>query len=146
MYERYPELLAEMYAYSMAAAHVELPHFTAHHWMVSNTFAGDEGWPWIDPLGDDVCADPVDGVYYPDRPMPTLLHYCQFFRAGELGFQKRRIRKSIFDCDAPMMAEPPKDLGAVRYKNRDGTVRQRVVGVVVFGFLLDCIGATFVMI
>jgi hypothetical protein len=122
VYERYPELLAEMYAYSMAAAHEELPHFTAHHWMVSNTFANDEGWPWIDVLGDDVCQDPVNGVFYPERPFPTLLHYCQFFRAGELGFQKRRIKKSIFACDSPMMAEPPRDLGKVTYKNRDGEV------------------------
>lgn len=139
-----------MYAYSMAAAHVNLPHFTAHHWMVSNTFADDEGWPWIDPLGmlvtyvyfcfekasnlgDAVCEDPVQGVYYPDKPMPTLLHYCQFFRAGEIGFQKRRIRGEIFKCDKPMMMELPKDLGKVDYKNRDGEVS--CVGIGLFNSL-----------
>lgn len=67
MYEKYPSLLAEMYAYSMAAAHVELPHFTMHNLMVSNVHAGDEGWKWIDALGDNVCEPPVNGVFYPGK-------------------------------------------------------------------------------
>lgn len=126
VYSRYPELLAEMYAYSMAAAHEELPHFTMYHYMVSNTFVDDEGWPWVDALGSDVCqpADPVTGLYYPGRPLPTFLHYCQFFRAANIGFQKRRIRKPIFHCDKPMMMDLPLDLGKARYKNRDGEVSQ----------------------
>ena len=49
----------------MAAAHTELPHFTMHNLMVSNVHAGDEGWKWIDVLGDNVCEDPEDGVFYP---------------------------------------------------------------------------------
>eukprot|EP01038_Epipyxis_sp_PR26KG_P011460 gene11460-15352_t len=120
VYEKYPELLAEMYAYSMAAAHAELPHFTMTHYMVSNTFVDEEGWKWIDALGDNVCDPPINGIYYENRPMPTFLHHCQFFRAGELGFQKRRLKKEIFSCDSPMMMEPPLDLGKVNYKNRDG--------------------------
>ena len=35
VYEGYPELLAEMYAYSMAAAHEELPHIQLEQYMVS---------------------------------------------------------------------------------------------------------------
>ena len=65
VYTKYPSLLAEMYAYSMAAAHTELPHFTLMNLMVSNVHAGDEGWKYIDSLGDDVCVPPVDGVFYP---------------------------------------------------------------------------------
>lgn len=52
VYEGYPYLLAEMYAYSMAAAHEKLPHFQFEHFMVSNTDAGGEGWPLIDKLDD----------------------------------------------------------------------------------------------
>ena len=37
VYEHYPYLLAEMYAYSMAAAHENLPHLQLENWMVSNT-------------------------------------------------------------------------------------------------------------
>ena len=122
VYEKYPSLLAEMYAYSMAAAHTELPHFTLHNLMVSNVHAGDEGWKWIDALGDDVCEPPMDGVYYPGKLLPTVLHFCQFYRAGEVGFQKRRIKKDLFKCDQPMMMELPRDLGKINYKNRDGEV------------------------
>ena len=70
-----------MYAYSIAAAHEYLPHFTMMHYMVSNTQMRDEeGWKWVDDLGDDVCQPPVTlrpaegGVgtvertkYYPNR-------------------------------------------------------------------------------
>lgn len=123
VYSKYPELLAEMYAYSMAAAHEQLPHFTMNHYMVSNTFADDEGWAWIDSLGYDVCQPPTSqGVYYPGRPLPIFLHYCQFFRAGNIGFQKRRIRQPIFDCEKPIMMELPLDLGKSKYKNKDGEV------------------------
>ena len=54
--------------------------------------------------------------------MPTLVHYCQFFRIGELGFHKRRVEESILGCDFPLMVEPPLDIGTLRYKNRDGEI------------------------
>lgn len=122
VYSRYPELLAEMYAYSMAAAHQNLPHLTMMSYMVSNIDMDEEGWKYIDVFQDNVCEEPVDGIFYPGQSLPTVLHYCQFYRSGEFGFQKRRIRKQLFDCDKPMMAHLPMDLGKNRYKNRDGEV------------------------
>jgi len=122
VYAKYPNLLAEMYAYSMAAAHTNLPHLTMRHFMISNIDMDEEGWVYIDALGDDVCVDPVEGVYYPDHLLPNILHYCQFYRAGEIGFQKRRIKKTLFECDSSMMAGLPSNLGTLRYKNRDGEV------------------------
>lgn len=106
----------------MAAAHNNLPHLTMIHLMVSNIDVDEEGWAHVDPLKDDVCRDPVSGLFYPDHLMPTVLHYCQFYRIGEYGFQKRRLRKSIFDCNAPIMATPPLNISEVRYKNRDGEI------------------------
>jgi len=111
-----------MFAYSMAAAHEDLPHATYEHFMVSNTHMYGEGWPFVDALGDDVCIPPVDGLYYPSFPMPTFLHFCQFFRIGELGFQKRRLPKSLFQCDKPLLADTPIDLPKLDYKNRDGDI------------------------
>jgi hypothetical protein len=35
VFEEYPELLAEMYAYSMAAAHLDLRHFKVNHILLS---------------------------------------------------------------------------------------------------------------
>lgn len=57
VYEDYPFLLAEMYAYSMAAAHDELPHLQVDNYMVSSSDAGGEAWPHIDRL-PQVCIPP----------------------------------------------------------------------------------------
>ena len=85
VYEKYPELLAEMFAYSMAAAHQELPHLTLTNYMVSNTEMDEEGWDHVDKLGSNVCQPPThEGIYFPGKLLPTVLHYCQFFRAGLL--------------------------------------------------------------
>eukprot|EP01042_Synura_sphagnicola_P001000 gene1000-1128_t len=118
VYEGYPHLLAEMYAYSMGAAHERLPHLQVDHYMVSNTDAGGEGWQWVDLL-EDVCAPPQNGIYFPGKPLPTFAHHCQFYRAGEMGFQKRRIPHNIFSCESPLLLEPPVDLGFVDYKVND---------------------------
>lgn len=135
VYKRYPELLAEMYAYSLAGAHEALPHFSVMHHMISNTEVSDEGWVWVDAFYDDVCQppvissvkDPQTGIprseFYPNKNLPTLMHYCQFFRVGELGFQKRRLQQEIMRCDFPMLITPSLDLGKNKYKNRDGDVR-----------------------
>jgi peptidyl serine alpha-galactosyltransferase len=106
VYEGYPYLLAEMYAYSMAAAHEDLPHLRVDHFMVSNVEAGGEGWKWIDALGDDVCRPPVDGIYHPEHPLPTFLHYCQTYQGLRMHFQKRSIPQNIFSCESSLFPEP----------------------------------------
>ncbi|CAE7489782.1 unnamed protein product, partial [Symbiodinium microadriaticum] len=134
VYEGYPDLLAEMYAYSMAAAHNRLPHLQLDHFMVSNVDMDQgEGWQWVDALGDDTCVAPnAEGIFYPDRPMPTFVHYCQFFRAAEWGFHKRRVYGDIFSCHRPMLLDPhlphgdraPADrrITMVDFKDRDGEI------------------------
>ena len=56
--------------------------------------------------------------------LPTFLHYCQFFRAGEIGFQKRRVTSmNVFTWESDILLDLYKDysdLGTVDYKNRDG--------------------------
>lgn len=98
-----------MYAYSMAAAHEKLPHLQMENYMVSNVDSPGEGWPHIDTL-EDVCASPTNGIYQDGRPLPTVVHFCQSYRAGDLGFQKRRVPKDIFTCESPMFVEPPAKL------------------------------------
>lgn len=117
VYEHYPYLLAEMYAYSMAAAHENLPHLQFENHMVSNTEVHPgEGWQHVDAL-EDSCVPPDEhGIYFPGQNLPTVLHFCQFFRAGDYGFQKRRVPKDIFTCDAPMFKEPPADLAKAEYR------------------------------
>jgi hypothetical protein len=63
VYEGYPYLLAEMYAYSMAAAHDNLPHLQVENYMVSNVDSGGEGWPLVDVL-EDACVPPQGNSLY----------------------------------------------------------------------------------
>eukprot|EP00981_Chlorochromonas_danica_P012000 scaffold4368_cov180-Ochromonas_danica.AAC.13 len=110
VYADYPFLLAEMYAYSMAAAHEKLPHLQVNHYMISNLDSGyTEGWKWIDDL-PQVCIPAKDGVYYPDHNLPTVAHFCQSYRVGEFMFTKRRVPHNIFECDQPLFIDLPSDI------------------------------------
>jgi hypothetical protein len=131
-----------MYAYSMAAAHTNLPHVTMLNYMVSNVDMDEEGWKYIDALEDDVCEEPVNGVFYPGKPLPTVLHFCQFYRSAEIGFQKRRMRKAILECDKPLLTALPKSQGKNRYKNRDGEVSSYLFAFTV-AFFSCSIGVSF---
>lgn len=127
VHKQYPELLAEMYAYSIAAAHEELPHLQLNNLMVSNIHMGDdeEGWPLVDAL-DDVCELPTaEGIYFPGRPLPSILHFCQVYRTGTMGWAKRRPQLlDIFTCDSGLLLEPPKNLGRLNYKVVDGKMEK----------------------
>jgi hypothetical protein len=115
VFAQYPYLLAEMYAYSMAAAQEDLPHLQPVHHMVSNLDAGnDEGWAHVEAL-DDVCTPPEDGIFFPGKPLPSVLHMCQTYVAGDLGFTKRRVSHSIFSCDHDMLLDPTAALKNVEY-------------------------------
>jgi len=103
----------------MAAAHVNLPHLQMEHYMVSNTDAGGEGWPLVDKL-PDACEPPDDkGIYYPRLPMPTLLHFCQHFGAGGMGFYKGAHRDAYITCDAPPLPDVPADVGKIDFHKFD---------------------------
>lgn len=140
VYEGYPYLLAEMYAYSMGAAHQKLPHVQLWNYMVSNVDSHDEGWKWIDAL-DEVCAAPINGVFYPEHPMPTVVHYCQSYRAGEIGFMKRTAPRNMFSCESPMFKEPELGAGNLNYRVRQGKVSSHFYtqqfGCVFVLFVLD---------
>jgi peptidyl serine alpha-galactosyltransferase len=123
VYEGYPHLLAEMYAYSMAAAHEDLPHLSVDHFMVSNVQAGGEGWQWIDALGDDICQPPIDGIFYPAKPLPTFLHYCQSYHGPSLNFQKRAIPHDIFTCQSTTFPEPSQKSALRSFGNADTVTR-----------------------
>ena len=71
---QYPHLLAEMFAYCLAAAHLGLSHQTAASFMISDVGAGNqEGWRYIDNMDDaQVCARQHDV-----EALPNVLHFCQ---------------------------------------------------------------------
>ena len=110
VHAEYPYLLAEMYAYCIAAAHLKLPHQMVSTLMVSNTDTGayEEGWSLIDPIPDtNVC-----GMLNSENKSnaPNVLHYCQRYIVGRWMFAKHRVPKKYFECDRPFLDSPPLDL------------------------------------
>ncbi len=77
------------------------------NYMVSNVDAEDEGWAHVDKL-DNVCAPPDDnGIYFPGKPLPNLLHFCQRYQVGEFAFAKRRVDTNIFTCEHDLLIDIP---------------------------------------
>ena len=84
-----PYLLAEMFAYCLAAAHLKLAHQTANSFMVSDVGSGaGEGWEYIDKLPDDeVCHEKSI------EEVPNVIHFCQRYGLGQYFFGKRKLPK-----------------------------------------------------
>lgn len=114
VHAEYPYLLAEMYAYCIAAAHLELPHQRADNLMVSNTGANGEAWPFVDAIGEDVSLSmcefataPIDDKQY---PIPTVIHFCQRYVVSDFIFWKRKVKENFFECDSKPFEELPSSL------------------------------------
>jgi hypothetical protein len=109
VHDDYPHLLAEMFAYCVAAAHLKLPHQMAQGFMVSDTTSGTgEGWKLVDHFPkNQVCQVPKD-------QLPHVLHYCQRYGLGKWYIGKYRLRKDFISCESDLLMEPPIDV-AVQY-------------------------------
>ena len=103
VHAREPSIMADMWAYSMAAAHLGLEHDRVENLAISDplgvprnaraggSFKGSiEGWQWIDdayldesaPLGAQHpcrCHTPVHSTD-PSAELPTLMHYCATYK------------------------------------------------------------------
>lgn len=122
--------LSEMFAYSTAAAHLNLPHQLAHTLMVSNHVSEEEGWGYPDnSTGQEACAT-RDIPWNPDEEQfhrwgyPYVLHYCQRYYLGLYFFSKYKLTKSFLSCDHPLLKEPEIDF-AERFQTSvtpDGTL------------------------
>jgi len=114
VHEQLPSLMAEMYAYCSAAAHLGLNHQVFDHGMVSATDAAGEGWPFIDAIPEaEVCGEHVG------QKMPLVIHYCQRYIVGGWKFAKRQQPQDFFTCGSPLMKIPPPDLGTNLWKNNE---------------------------
>eukprot|EP01031_Cornospumella_fuschlensis_P028836 gene28835-34804_t len=139
VFERHTSVLADMYAYSMAAAHLELPHFTLNSYMVSN-INDEEGWAHVDALGKKVCSA-MDYVYqdirkmqsgtytgkytipeyiYPSALLPNFLHYCQPYHVGQWFFHKLRFKQSMMTCDSPLLSSLSPDIASIFHTKHAG--------------------------
>lgn len=123
VHAEYPYLLAEMFAYCIAAAHLNLPHLMVESLMVSNTDAGGEAWPFVDAIEGSVCELSMNLDTKEYAPLPNVIHFCQRYMVGDSFFAKRQMPKlpgrGFFECDSPLLDIPPLDLGeAYLYKGR----------------------------
>jgi peptidyl serine alpha-galactosyltransferase len=130
VHDQYPHLLAEMFAYSLAAAHLQLHHQTAQSFMVTDyeDDRHEEGWNDIDTIPkSDLCTSHrivrqehiINNKHPIDQPMhrantngPWVFHYCQRYSIGPYFFGKYRMARSIYkgsflNCDSPLFVEPP---------------------------------------
>lgn len=128
VHEIFEPFMCEMHAYSVAAAHLQLPHKLARGFMVSDV-ESDEEFSFVDAklTQETVCLDPPnlqvgnmmsDPVYEAQgiaiRQLPFVLHYCQRYALGRWFFSKYKLAEDIFDnCTAPMLMEPPREVATI---------------------------------
>mmetsp|Transcript_40926 Transcript_40926/g.96041 ORF Transcript_40926/g.96041 Transcript_40926/m.96041 type:complete len:548 (-) Transcript_40926:190-1833(-) len=110
VHDQLPSLMAEMFAYSWASAHLGLPHQVFHHGMISSIGAQGEGWDFVNNLEDTEICGPNLLDKNKNSPLPLTMHYCQRYFVGDYFFGKRKLPTDIFSCASEMMEVPPLDL------------------------------------
>lgn len=111
VYEQYPHLLAEMYAFCIAAAHLGLKHQLVDSLMVSNTEATGEGWPLIDQIPQNEVCDFAKSPDHSTYALPSVVHLCQRYCVGDAWFfGKRKVPANIYECSTPLFVEPPSNV------------------------------------
>lgn len=138
------DILAEMYGYCIAAAHLNLPHTLIKSYMVSSprdmvSYDDREGFNLVDRIpGEDMCNGKVfaqnlaeegsggsgggHSGFSNELRLPSVIHYCQGYKAGPSHFTKYRFPSDFFSCGVPLLVDPPTDLGSnekysFKYKN-----------------------------
>jgi hypothetical protein len=109
------DFLSEMFAYITASAYLNLPHYLASNFMVSNylTDFGYEGWEAVDSLSPNlVCpsdmmrttSTDLQPAYYDQ--LPHIVHYCQEYFHGPYYFFKHYLNDNLLSCTYPLLFDP----------------------------------------
>uniref|UniRef100_A0A7S4ITT2 Uncharacterized protein n=1 Tax=Odontella aurita TaxID=265563 RepID=A0A7S4ITT2_9STRA len=117
VHAEYPHLLAEMYAYCIAAADKKLPHQIVDSLMVSATGMNGEGWSLVDRVPAEEVCEYASNLDHKVHALPNVMHLCQRYMLGKHFFGKRRLPKDFFTCESPMLIEVPGDI-ALKYDYR----------------------------
>lgn len=114
VHEQYPYLLSEMFAYSLAAADLQLPHQLARSFMVSDW--REFGLEMVTKNDQVESSQMCRNV--PKEFKPHVLHYCQRLALGKYLMSKHRYPEDFVgqqaSCAKPLLMEPPDDL-ALKY-------------------------------
>jgi hypothetical protein len=100
VYKQTQNHLSEMFAYSVAALHLSLPHQLMYSFMVSDAKMEQEGWSHIESL-ENPCANDLD-----PSTLPYVLHYCQHYGIGPWFFSKYSLPHTFLSCNHPLMLLP----------------------------------------
>jgi hypothetical protein len=110
VFDQFPALLAEMFAYNLASHHVHRRPMTSPGFMVSDvTLTSSEGWYWMEDslppspstFGANVCRQ-----RYPPSESPFILHYCNVYEHANFSFTKRTSMHNILSCASDLFVEP----------------------------------------
>lgn len=124
IFQHFTGMMAEMHGYSTAAAHLQLPHKLARGFMVS-TIATSENFDFVDSqlnrttaceaaaVGSEYDRQVSSSLIMSTQRLPYVLHYCQRYALGRFFFSKYKLNENFFDCDAPLMREPPLNVGDI---------------------------------
>jgi len=108
--EKEMDILADMWAYCMAAAHLKLEHVILDNYMISTWGQQDQAYPWIDAWPELSCLKPI----VPEgSKSPEFIHLASNFKAPESMewmFHKGHVPGKILACDSPLIIESPDDV------------------------------------
>eukprot|EP00510_Aplanochytrium_minuta_P004001 CAMPEP_0184023772 /NCGR_PEP_ID=MMETSP0954-20121128/11595_1 /TAXON_ID=627963 /ORGANISM="Aplanochytrium sp, Strain PBS07" /LENGTH=493 /DNA_ID=CAMNT_0026306791 /DNA_START=137 /DNA_END=1615 /DNA_ORIENTATION=+ len=107
-----PDILADMWAYSIGAADLGLKHTQLDHYMISTWGSRGQAYPWVGAYESLECNNPVK---QPGLRRPTFIHLASNFKAvdsaaKEWMFHKGHVPANILDCDMPLIVQPSNDL------------------------------------
>jgi len=106
--EQFVGMMAEMYGYCMAAAHLNLRHQIAIGFMVSNVdMDRGEGWAFMDNVTDDICQ--IEKLAH---KAPHVIHICQRYSIGEFFLNKYLMPDGFIGCNHTLMEHPPPNIAA----------------------------------
>lgn len=108
------DILADMWAYCMAAAHLGLEHTILDQYMVS-TWAEhpEQANRWIDDWPSMQCLDPQQPS---GSHQPNFIHLASNFKAPatkEWMFHKGHVPGMFLDCNTPLIKDAPDDLWTI---------------------------------
>jgi hypothetical protein len=112
------DILADMWAYCMASAHLGLEHTIVDHHMISTWGRSGQSYQWVDKWEELSCRDPESSFAKnnPRQKSPTFIHMASNFKAPkskEWMFHKGHVPADILSCSVPSIKEAPDNLWSV---------------------------------
>jgi hypothetical protein len=110
-----PQFMAEMYGYSLAAAHLNIPQQLAYGMMISDIPSEQEGFYFLKDAPPEAICDAEARKSLAN--VPHVLHFCHRYAIGEHFISKHVIPDLITSCDTPLVKLPPKEITFTNYSH-----------------------------